>query len=119
MIADEKTLVAFRHPYYWPHRLSCLHIFAALPDAQCAGKGEERLASFSTYESIQDAGDTSFSMRVWRTASGKEKVVSYTGATDICILPQFTVYFVVHPDGSYKAFTSRWYLGRILNGAEE
>lgn len=82
-------------------------------------KGEERLASFSTYESIQDTGDASFSMRVWQTASGKEKVVSYTGSTDICILPQFTVYFAVHPDGSYKAFTSRWYLGRILNGSEE
>lgn len=82
-------------------------------------KGEERLASFSTYESIQDAGDASFSMRVWQTASGKEKVVSYTGSTDICILPQFTVYFVVHPDGSHKAFTSRWYLGRILNGMDD
>ena len=82
-------------------------------------KGEERLASFSDYESIRDTGDASFSMRVWQTASGQQKVVSYTGSTDICILPQFTVYFAVHPDGSYKAFTSRWYLGRILNGMEE
>ena len=82
-------------------------------------KGEEYLESFPSYESIRDAGDASFSMRVWQTASGKEKVISYTGSTDICILPQYTVYFVVHPDGSYKAFTSRWYLGRIMNGLEK
>ena len=82
-------------------------------------KGEEYLESFPSYESIRDAGDASFSMRVWQTASGKEKVISYTGSTDICILPQYTVYFVVHPDGSYKAFTSRWYLGRIMNGSEK
>ena len=82
-------------------------------------KGEEYLESFASYESIRDAGDASFSMRVWQTASGKEKVISYTGSTDICILPQYTVYFVVHPDGSYKAFTSRWYLGRIMNGLEK
>lgn len=82
-------------------------------------KGEEYLESFPSYESIRDAGDASFSMRVWQTASGKEKVISYTGSTDICILPQYTVYFVMHPDGSYKAFTSRWYLGRIMNGSEK
>lgn len=99
-----------------------LAIFIFLPRylmSSVQEKGEEHLASFPSYESIQNDGDDSFSMRVWETTSGTEKVISYTGSTAICILPQFTVYFVVHPDGTHKAFTNRWYLGRILNGMED
>lgn len=82
-------------------------------------QGEDYLASVPSYESIRDADTGSYTLRVWEAGTGQEKVIAYTGRTGIFVLPQYTVYFAVRPDGSYRAFTDRWKLGRIIRGEDK